>query len=65
MTFFKYKWQVYLIIALLFTLIILVNSIVFRILEFYEIILAYIIGFTFAAILLFLRRKEAWFKALK
>ncbi|MGM0636021.1 MAG: hypothetical protein ACQESK_08135 [Bacteroidota bacterium] len=65
MGFFKYKWQVFLIIALCFGMAILVNSLIFKFLELFEIILAYAIGFIFAAILLYLRRKEAWFKSLK
>ncbi len=65
MGFFKYRWQIFLAVGLVFSWMLLINALAFQFLDRFTIVLAYVFGFAFALILYFLRKKEPWLKKLK
>ena len=64
MRFFKYKWQVFLAVGLVFSWTLLINALAFKFLETFDIALAYLFGFVFALAIYFIRRNEPWLKKL-
>lgn len=64
MGFFKYKWQVILAIAMVFSWMLLLNALAFKFLDTLTIALAYLFGFVFSVVIYFIRKKEAWLKKL-
>ena len=65
MGFFKYKWQVFLAVALVFSWMLLINALAFKFLETFDIVLAYVFGCLFTLGIYFLRKNETWLKNLK
>jgi|GEM_PF-3374822 len=65
MTFFKYKWQLFIIVGLFFSFALIINKIAFELMSVVEIALAYLFGFIFTLILFVIRRKEKWISKLK